>query len=127
MPIRRVIRPAVTEAGAALWSNCLMVGSVAYFAGLTARGYDLKTIEGADEYEQTRIIFGKFKALVQAADGKMSDIVKLTIFVTNIANRQKIAGGILYRQPVDELLRMHAPAPALAAILLAYPCPPQVA
>jgi 2-iminobutanoate/2-iminopropanoate deaminase len=93
MPIRRVISPAVAEAGAALWSNCLMVGNVAYFAGLTARGNDLKTIEGADEYEQTRIIFKKFRALVQAAGGKMSDIVKLTIFVTNIANRQKIAAA----------------------------------
>ncbi len=90
MSIRRVISPAVAEAEPGLWSNCLVVGDVAYFAGLTARGGDLKTIEGSDEYEQTRFIFRKFQALVEAAGGRMADIVKLTIFVTRIANRQKV-------------------------------------
>jgi len=90
MSIRRVISPAVAEAGVGLWSNCLVVGNIAYFSGLTARGSDLKTIEGKDEYEQAKAIFGKFRELLTAAGGEMSDIVKLTIFVTNIANRQMV-------------------------------------
>jgi len=90
MSIRRVISPAVAEAGVGLWSNCLVVGNIAYFSGLTARGSDLKTIEGKDEYEQAKAIFGKFREFLTAAGGEMSDIVKLTIFVTNIANRQMV-------------------------------------
>jgi enamine deaminase RidA (YjgF/YER057c/UK114 family) len=90
MSIRRVISPVVAEAEPGLWSNCLVVGDVAYFSGLTARGNDLKTIEGKDEYEQTKVIFKKYQELLRAAGGKMSDIVKLTIFVTNIAHRQKV-------------------------------------
>ena len=90
MTIQRVISPAVAEAPPGLWSNCLVVDKIAYFSGLTARAKDQTTIEGADEYEQTRVIFRKFEALIQVAGGKMSDIVKLTIYVTNIANRQKV-------------------------------------
>lgn len=90
MTIRRVISPSVAEAPPGLWSNCLVVDKIAYFSGLTARAKDQTTIEGTDEYEQTKVIFKKFEALIEAAGGKMSDIVKLTIFVTNIANRQKV-------------------------------------
>jgi 2-iminobutanoate/2-iminopropanoate deaminase len=90
MTIRRVTSPAVAEAPPGLWSNCLVVDKIAYFSGLTARAKDQTTIEGTDEYEQTTVIFKKFKALIEAAGGKMSDFVKLTIFVTNMANRQKV-------------------------------------
>jgi 2-iminobutanoate/2-iminopropanoate deaminase len=90
MPIRRVTSPAVTEAEPGLWSNCLVVDNIAYFSGLTARGKDNTTIDGADEYEQTKLIFEKYRALIGAAGGKMSDIVKLTIFVVDIANRKKV-------------------------------------
>lgn len=90
MSIRRVTSPAVAEAEPGLWSNCLVVGEIAYFSGLTARGADGKTIIGKDEYEQTRAIFEKFKALVEAAGGAMADIVKITVFVTRIENRQQV-------------------------------------
>ena len=90
MTIRRVISPDVAEAPPGLWSNCLVVDRIAYLSGLTARAKDQTTIEGKDEYEQTKVIFRKFEALIAVAGGKMSDIVKLTIFVTNIANRQKV-------------------------------------
>lgn len=90
MPIHRVTSPSVKEAAPGLWSNCLVVGGVAYMSGLTARGDDFNTVIGADEYEQTRYIFEKHKALVEAAGGKMSDFVKLTIYVTRIEHREKV-------------------------------------
>jgi 2-iminobutanoate/2-iminopropanoate deaminase len=90
MSIRRVTTSSVAEAEPGLWSNCLVVGDIAYFSGLTARGMDGKTIIGADEHAQTRTIFEKFKALVEAAGGSMADIVKITVYVTNIANRQQV-------------------------------------
>lgn len=90
MTIQRVISDKVTEAAAGLWSNCLVVDGVAYMSGLTARGPDFKTILGSDEYTQTKVILDKHKALVEAAGGKMSDFVKLTIFVTRIENREQV-------------------------------------
>ena len=90
MPIKRITTPEVAEAEPGLWSNCLVVDKMVYLAGMTARGKDLKTIEGLDEYQQTKVIFQKYEALMPAAGGKMSDIVKLTIFVTDISQRQKV-------------------------------------
>lgn len=90
MPIKRVVSEHVTEAAPGLWSNCLVVGDVAYMSGLTARGKDFNTILGDDEYEQTKVILEKHKALVEAAGGKMSDFVKLTIYVTRIEHRELV-------------------------------------
>jgi enamine deaminase RidA (YjgF/YER057c/UK114 family) len=57
---------------------------------MTARGIDLATLAAMDEYEQAKIIFGKIKAMVEAAGGTMADIVKVTIYVTNIKNNVKV-------------------------------------
>jgi 2-iminobutanoate/2-iminopropanoate deaminase len=90
MTIRRVTSPAAPEPPPERWSNCLLVNSVAYISGMVARGDDVKELAGKDEYEQAKIIFAKIKGLVEAAGGAMSDIVKVTIFVTNIKNNTKV-------------------------------------
>jgi enamine deaminase RidA (YjgF/YER057c/UK114 family) len=56
---------------------------------MTARGRDGKVVEG-DEYEQARIIFAKIRDLVEAAGGAMVDVVKVTIFMTDITRREKV-------------------------------------
>jgi 2-iminobutanoate/2-iminopropanoate deaminase len=90
MPIDRVVSPDVAEAEPGLWSNCLVVDNIVYLAGITARAKDQTSIEGKDEYHQTKAIFQKYTALMKAAGGKMDDIVKLTIFVTDISKREKV-------------------------------------
>jgi 2-iminobutanoate/2-iminopropanoate deaminase len=87
--IQRAISPQVSEPAAGTWSNCLVVDGVAYVAGLTARGIDGKVVAG-DEYEQSKMIFSKIKHLVEAAGGAMADVVKVTIFVTDIMQRDKV-------------------------------------
>jgi len=86
----RVTTPLVAEAAPGLWSNCLVVGDAVYFSGLTSRANDGETIDGADSYEQAKAIFSKFKALIEAAGGKMDDIVTLTVFVTDIKHNQGV-------------------------------------
>jgi len=81
--IVRATSPAVPEPQPGTWSNCLVVGGIAYLAGMTARG------EG-DEYAQAKAIFTKIRHLVEAAGGDMADIVKVTIFVTDIKNREQV-------------------------------------
>ena len=83
--IIRAVSPDVSEPAAGTWSNCLVVGGVAYLAGMTARGSD-----GGDEYTQAKAIFTKIRHLVEAAGGTMADIVKVTIFVTDISQREKV-------------------------------------
>jgi enamine deaminase RidA (YjgF/YER057c/UK114 family) len=62
-----------------------VVGGIAYIAGMTATGGDL-----SDEYTQSKAIFGKIKHLIEAAGGTMADIVSITIFVTDISQREKV-------------------------------------
>ncbi|HJU15767.1 MAG TPA: RidA family protein [Stellaceae bacterium] len=83
--IARAVSPQVNEPQPGTWSNCLVVGGIAYIAGMTASGGDL-----SDEYTQSKAIFGKIKHLVEAAGGTMADIVTVTIFVTDISQREKV-------------------------------------
>jgi 2-iminobutanoate/2-iminopropanoate deaminase len=87
--IVRVNSPEVAEPPAGTWSNCLVVGGIAYIAGMTARGRDQTGAEG-DEYVQAKEIFGKIRHLLEAAGGGMADVVKVTIFVTDITQREKV-------------------------------------
>jgi 2-iminobutanoate/2-iminopropanoate deaminase len=87
--ITRVISPNVAEPEPRTWSNCLVVDGIAYVAGMVARGKDGKVIEG-DEYDQAKLIFAKIRHLLEAAGGVMADIVKLTIFVTDITQRERV-------------------------------------
>jgi 2-iminobutanoate/2-iminopropanoate deaminase len=80
--IVRATSPEVPEPQPGTWSNCLVVDGIAYFAGATSRG--------EDEYVQAKGIFTKIKHLVEAAGGSMADILKVTIFVTDIRNREKV-------------------------------------
>ena len=87
--IKRAISPQVAEPAEETWSNCLVVDGVAYIAGMVSRGSDGKVVAG-DEYEQAKMIFLKIKHLVEAAGGAMADVVKVTIFVTDITQREKV-------------------------------------
>jgi 2-iminobutanoate/2-iminopropanoate deaminase len=82
--ITRVRSPNVPEPADGRFSNCLVVDGVAYIAGMTSR-------EGEDVYAQATIIFGKIKQLVEAAGGSMADVVKITIYVTDINQRQGVS------------------------------------
>jgi 2-iminobutanoate/2-iminopropanoate deaminase len=82
--IVRATSPEVPEPPAGTWSNCLVVNGVAYLAGMTARGTE------SDEYAQAKTIFTKIRHLLEAAGGSMTDIVKVTIFVTDISQREKV-------------------------------------
>src|SRR5438105_5058163 len=85
MSIVRAISPEIPEPAPGTWSNCLVAGGIAYVAGMTASGGDL-----SDEYTQSKSIFAKIRHLVEAAGGTMADIVTVTIFVTDISQREKV-------------------------------------
>ena len=88
MSIRRVISPDVPEPPSERWSNCLVSDGIAYISGMTARSGS--SVSGSDEYEQSKVIFGKIRGMVEAAGGAMADVVKITVYVTNIKNNTKV-------------------------------------
>ena len=88
--IERIRSDHVGEPPGETWSNCLRVGNQVFIAGMTARGGEFDTIDGAGAYAQARIIFTKIKSLIEAAGGAMADVVKVNIFVTDIDQRQEV-------------------------------------
>ena len=86
--IARVISPRVKEPAPGTWSNCLVVDGIAYVAGMIARSDDGLVV--GDEYQQAKVIFTKIGALLEAAGGAMADVVRLAIYVTDIAQREKV-------------------------------------
>lgn len=81
---------AVKEPAEGMWSNCLRIGDQIMVSGMTARAMDGVTILGDDEYVQSQVIFQKIKDLVEAADALMDDVVKMTIYVTNMSNNSAV-------------------------------------
>ncbi len=69
------------------FSRAIQVGTQLFVAGMTASSPT--GVEGGDSmYEQTRAVFRKIQALVDAAGGSMNDIVKMTGFITDIRQRE---------------------------------------
>lgn len=86
----RISSPEVAEPAPDLWSNAIRVGDVLHVSGMISRGSDGVTIQGSGEYEQARIIFAKIRHLVEAAGGTMSDLAKVTIYVTDIRHNTEV-------------------------------------
>jgi enamine deaminase RidA (YjgF/YER057c/UK114 family) len=89
MPKTSISSPHVGAPPAQTWSNCLVVGNQVFIAGMTAT-VDKQTVGGDSMYGQAKTIFGKIKALIEAAGGKMDDIVKVVIYVTDIQRREEV-------------------------------------
>ena len=90
MKKQRVRDAAAGEPPDRTWSNCLVIDKHVYIAGMTSRSDEFDTIVGEDAYEQSKIIFDKIKALIEAAGGSMADIVKVNIFLTDVNDRQQV-------------------------------------
>src|SRR5688500_17585502 len=90
MKKEKITSELVAEPAPRLWSNCLRVGEMVYVSGMTARAMDGESLLGNDEYEQSKTVFTKIRHLLEAAGGRMDDVVKMTIFVTNIAKNREV-------------------------------------
>lgn len=112
MPKTRIRHPDVAEPPPETWSNCLKVGDQVFIAGMTARSADFDDITGASAYEQARAIFAKIARLMEAAGGSLGDVVKLVIYVTDIAERDEVweARREVFRAdfPVSTLIQVGA-------------------
>lgn len=86
---QRISNPNVPEPPPQTWSNGLVVGNQVFIAGMTCRiGNEI--VGGTSMYEQARAIFTKIRHLMEAAGGRMDDIVKVVIYVTDIKRREEV-------------------------------------
>ena len=83
---QRISSPHVQEPPPQTWSNGLVVGNQVFIAGMTSRT-GTEVVGGASMYGQARAVFTKIRHLMEAAGGRMDDIVKVVIYVTDITRR----------------------------------------
>jgi enamine deaminase RidA (YjgF/YER057c/UK114 family) len=84
---RRIIVPEVQEPPEGYWSNCFVIGKLVVIAGMVGRNSNNELVGPGDPYAQTVAAFERMKLFVEAAGGKMSDIVRLTVYLTDIRHR----------------------------------------
>ena len=91
-----VTTPAVPSPPNATWSNALLIGSELVMSGVTARANSGSDSGVAPErnltsYAQIIAIFGKIEAQLQAVGGNRRNIIKLTVYLTNMDDKEVLA------------------------------------
>ena len=81
----QITSDAVPEPETNNFCNALRLGNQLFMSGMTASDPD------ADAYAQSFACFEKIQALVEAAGGTMADVVKITVFLTDIAYRTEFS------------------------------------
>ncbi len=79
--------PGVPDGPPGSFSACKKVGDTVYLAGTVAWDKDMKPLGGNDAYEQSKIIFGYMKKMMEAAGGQIDDIVRITVFTTDMRHQ----------------------------------------
>jgi 2-iminobutanoate/2-iminopropanoate deaminase len=88
--VRKVTTPAVPEPPGGIFSNCLVVGDQVLLSGVTASGPDGKAIGGDSMEAQARAALTKIRHLLEAAGASMADVVKMTVYVTDMSRRADV-------------------------------------
>lgn len=83
MPKER-LRPPQVMRTVGPWEQVVKVGNLVFISGQTPMTADGKLVGKGDAAAQTRQVMENMQAVVTAAGGALSDIVKITVFVTNI-------------------------------------------
>ncbi|SEA14551.1 RidA family protein [Variovorax sp. YR216] len=93
MPVRRVVCEAMPDLPHTTWSNALVVGQEVVLSGQTAHPATRDAAQAGQPlgaYEQALVVLRKVQALLEAAGGGIHNIVKLVVYVTDIADKDEV-------------------------------------
>ncbi|PPR22467.1 MAG: putative aminoacrylate peracid reductase RutC [Alphaproteobacteria bacterium MarineAlpha10_Bin1] len=88
--LERILSDHVKEPEPGLWSNCKRCGEQVFISGLVPLGEDGAVLGINDPGEQARVVFRMIQHYVEAAGGKMNDVVRLRIYVTDMRHRPAV-------------------------------------
>jgi 2-iminobutanoate/2-iminopropanoate deaminase len=72
------------------YTDAVRFGDMLFVSGLTAHGADGKIVGGTDTAAQARQILVNLKLVLDAAGATMADVLKVTVFLTDIDDRAAI-------------------------------------
>ncbi|MFJ9452458.1 RidA family protein [Herbaspirillum sp. NPDC101397] len=86
--VKHIKTDKVAELATATWSNCLVIGNEIAMSGMTAHPASRNSV--LSTYEQTLVVLGKVRDLVEAAGGTLGSIYKLVIYVKDIGDKDEV-------------------------------------
>jgi 2-iminobutanoate/2-iminopropanoate deaminase len=89
MTMKTIHSPKVKAPAPQTWSNMKVCNGHFHVAGMVAGGPDAPH-PGDDMYTQAKLVFQKIRDLVEAAGGKMDDVMTVTIFVTHLDENTEV-------------------------------------
>jgi reactive intermediate/imine deaminase len=69
------------------YTDAVRFGDMLFVSGLTAHDSEGKLVGGTDAAAQTRQIFVNLRLVLDAVGAAMADVLKVTVFLTNINDR----------------------------------------
>lgn len=90
MKMQSVNAPTVKQPKPGVWTNAKIYGNHFFISGMTAHDLEGNAVGGDSMYEQAKETFRKIKALTEAAGARMDDIIELSIYVTNMSEREGV-------------------------------------
>ena len=87
MRAQKITTPAVPEPAGGIYTNCYVVGDQIVMSGVDAEGLDGKPIGGDSMEAQARACFVKIQHILEAAGATLADVVKVTIYMTDVSKR----------------------------------------
>lgn len=86
----RIRAQAVPDLATATWSNGIRFGNEILMSGMTAHPATRDAEKPLTTYEQTLVVLGKIRALVEAGGGRLANVYKLVVYVTDIADKDEV-------------------------------------
>lgn len=87
---KQVIKTDQAPAAIGTYSQAIKVGNTVYLSGQIPLNPTTMQLVSDDFEAQTRQVFENLKAVAEAAGGVLQDIVKLNIYLTDLANFAKV-------------------------------------
>ena len=88
--VRQVSSERVSEPAGPTYSNCLVAGNLVFLAGMTAGDGKGGIAGNGTPHGQARQCLLKIRRMLKAAGCSMKDVVKLTVYVTDIGIRPDV-------------------------------------
>ena len=92
-PVSRIQCPTVPDLPHASWTHALRVGPELVMSGQTAHPATRDAAQAGaplGAYEQTMVVLKKLQALIEAAGGGVHNMLKLVVYVTDIADKDEV-------------------------------------